>query len=572
MRRFAMLFTGCALATIGCGDNLAAPDAMADAAEPQPPVFRNAVALADDELASRSLQILDACNGCHGITRQRVRYWRALSDTATSRCLTDLTLTTDDAARTTIACLRSMPAVPESDFATTKLGIYATAAHLPWFQYAFERAYGDDAPGHLATFQQHVQMPPGGGPALLSQSDFDVLAEWFVRGVPRLDETLPVDPPPSTCTAGISSAVGAHVATMKQSGWRAVNRTNVLSMHGCGAVTDPRDCLATAPLAAEQPYGAGWLVPGHGTIRILHDATYATTYWTRSSADGRFVAHGVDAIAGSHVIDLQRDVIVPIAADFDPYFFPDNSGFAFLGANRNVCAISVLTSNPASVSMTETGCTRILSLEQYEHLGRVLGGGDFFSLDGQFVTDDGGKTPTTVDPLASFTSSSHASFTPMIFDGTSFDEKPAVAVQTPFEGDFVMSPSAKLALTRVAGPDDAQLGYVLREVVATPSGASYAIAAPEIARYCVSGGKPAFSFDERWIVFHHYESDGSANLYLMELTTGTPVRITNMSAGQYALYPHFRSDGWIYAQVRDANAGHEYTIASDAALVAEAAP
>jgi hypothetical protein len=42
-----------------------------------------------------------------------------------------------------------------------------------------------------------------------------------------------------------------------------------------------------------------------------------------------------------------------------------------------------------------------------------------------------------------------------------------------------------------------------------------------------------------------------------------------MPAGKYALYPHFRSDGWIYAQVRDTTTGHEITIASDAALLAE---
>jgi hypothetical protein len=37
----------------------------------------------------------------------------------------------------------------------------------------------------------------------------------------------------------------------------------------------------------------------------------------------------------------------------------------------------------------------------------------------------------------------------------------------------------------------------------------------------------------------------------------------------YALFPHFRSDGWIYADIRDTNAGHEYIVASDAALLAE---
>ena len=39
-----------------------------------------------------------------------------------------------------------------------------------------------------------------------------------------------------------------------------------------------------------------------------------------------------------------------------------------------------------------------------------------------------------------------------------------------------------------------------------------------------------------------------------------------MHAGQYALYPHFRSDGWIYFLVRDKVTNKEYAVASDAAL------
>jgi hypothetical protein len=53
------------------------------------------------------------------------------------------------------------------------------------------------------------------------------------------------------------------------------------------------------------------------------------------------------------------------------------------------------------------------------------------------------------------------------------------------------------------------------------------------------------------------------------LSTGIPQRITNMHPGQYALYPHFRSDGWLYGEVRDGQAGREYTIASDAVRVLE---
>jgi hypothetical protein len=241
--------------------------------------------------------------------------------------------------------------------------------------------------------------------------------------------------------------------------------------------------------------------------------------------------------------------------------------------------------------MTETGCSRLSSIGLYEHVGRALGGGDFFGIDSQFVSDDGGKEPTLSDPDASFTSNGYTDFTPAIFDGTKYVAKSRVRVAQPFEGDAVLSPSAKLEITRVSGPGERQLGFVLRKVNATPAGASYAITTPEIARYCISGGKPAFSYDERWLAFHHYVTDadavelgftgpsdpgfadyktkGAANLYLMDLRTGTPVRITNLQPGQYALFPHFRSDGWIYAQVRDANAAHEYTIATDAALIAE---
>jgi hypothetical protein len=558
MHRFVVVIV---IASAACGNESApvAPDAMmVDAAVA--PVFRNAVTLADSELATQSLDILKACSNCHAITRQRIRYWRALSDNAMANCLTDLSLPDQTTAQKTIDCSRAMPMSGVSDFQTTKLGIYATATHLPWFQFAFWRAYGDDAT-QLAQFQQQIGMPKEGTP--LTQEQFDIVAEWFARGVPQLDETLPVDPAPSTCTAGVSAAVATHVQTMATQGWRAINRGNMMAMYGCGSETDPKNCLADFARVPE------WEAAGHGAIRQLKDVTYVTSYWTRSSPDGRFVGHGVADIQGSYILDLQRNATVNIATQYDPAFFPDNSGFVFQGGTRNVCGISVLTSNPTSIAMTEPACAKISSIGLYQHVGRGINGGDFFGVDSQFESDDGGKEPTTVDPDATFNSQGYIDFTPMIFDGTKYVSKGRVRVMQPFEGDSTLSPSAQLEMTRVAGPGEKQIGYVLRKVVATPSGSTYTITTPEIARYCLSGGKPGFSYDERWIAFHHYESNGSANLYLMDLRTGDPVRITNMPAGKYALYPHFRSDGWIYAQVRDTTTGHETTIASDAALLAE---
>ena len=564
---------------VGCGSGGGAvPDATpADAAIDAPtlPVFRNPVMLGDQQLAQQALQIVGtSCNSCHGITRQNLRYWRGLSDASMATCLTDLSVATAESAQQMIDCIRSMPQAPGSDFATKKLGIYSTAVTLPWFEYVFWKAGATD----LAELRAMVNMPKTG--TSLTQAEFDIVAEWYARGLPMLDQTLPADPAPSTCNAAISADVGAHVTAMATQGWRATNAANMMAMHGCGAATDPKLCLADVPALS-----------GHPSLKLLADADYVSSYWTRSSPDGRFIAHGVKNVPGSFVIDLQRaSMRVPINATYDPNWFPDNSGFVFQGGPRNVCGQSVLTSNPASIAMTEGACTNVSTIGLYEHVGRALAG-DFFAIDSEFVSDDGGHEPTLRDPRASFGSTAYLSFIPMIWTGTKYQSKPQVTIKTPFEGDTVMSPSARLVMTRVAGPEDEQLGFVLRKVVATPSGTSYAVTAPEIARYCFSGGKPGFSYDERWIAFHHYVTaddavalgftgptdpafapyltQGASNVYLMDLRVGTPVRITNMAPGQYALFPHFRSDGWIYATIRDANTKHEYMVASDAALLAE---
>jgi hypothetical protein len=601
---------------IGCGGkDPAAPDApvaMIDAPEidappdapPVAPPLRNPVTLADADLARSALQLLGAsvpgasmtsCNTCHSLTRQQLRNWRGLSDAALADCLIDVKVSSAASARDMLACLRAFPTMADSDFLATKLGIYSSAVHLPWFEFTAARGHGAiDGPKVLAELVTAAAMPRTASSAVaLTQPQFDVVAEWFARGLPRLEETLPPDPPPSACQPAVSIEVGTHVTAMKTAGWRALNQTSMMAMFGCGAATDPKLCLQTVPLGSAQPYGTGWDVPGRGKLRILADVTYASSFWTRSSPDGRFIGHGVQSVAGSYVIDLQRGgMLVPVNAAYDPNWFPDNSGFVFQGGPRNTCGQSVLTSNPAQVAMTEPACTSLTSIGLYQHVGAVSGG-DHFAVDSRFVSDDGGHGPTLRDPYANFSSTAQLGVIPLVFDGSKFSAKPQVSIATPFEGDSVLSPSAKLVVSRVAGPNDVQLGYVLRKVVSKIVGSTYEIQVPEVARYCVNGGKPGFSYDERWMVYHHYvtntnadavalgftgatdpgfqpyKTQGAANIYLLELATGTAVRITNMRPGQYALFPHFRSDGWIYAAVRDTVADHEYMVASDAALIAE---
>ena len=68
--------------------------------------------------------------------------------------------------------------------------------------------------------------------------------------------------------------------------------------------------------------------------------------------------------------------------------------------------------------------------------------------------------------------------------------------------------------------------------------------------------------------FADYRERGASNLMLVDLRSGAATRITGMPPGQYALFPHFRSDGWIYFVVRTLD-GAEYFVASDAALTLE---
>jgi hypothetical protein len=578
----------------------AAPDAAPDA-WPAAPAFRTPLSTPDDQLALAALQILganvpgaraDSCNHCHSTTRQSIRYWRAVTDTAYTSCFTDLQVQSQASAKSMLDCLRIDPTMPATVYSPHKFGVFATAARLPWFAYVASRAYGVDGAAQLQDLIDQGGMPRG-TITPLTQDDFDIVAEWFLRGVPLLDQTLPEDPPPSTCEPGVSAEVGAHVAAMAMTGWRAADKNAGMLMHGCAGAATTLDCLATYPDAKTTTYGASWNPIAGATLRILKEVSYRSSYWTRSSASGRFIGHGTST--GAAIIDLQRDVVVNVSALYDPGFFPDDSGFAFQGGNNgNLCPMTVLTAGPASVKMNEPGCSDVGQVGLYQHLGATLGGGDYFSIDGEFVNDDGGHSATTrsTDPAAWFSQQSTASLTPMIFNGLTYTPKASVDVPTPYEGDPVISSSARLMVTRVAGPTNAQLGYVLHKVVATPAGGSYTVATPEIARYCVAGGKPAFSYDERWMIFHHYVANadavelgftgpsdpafaqyktlGASNIYLLDLLTGVKTRLTNVSPGQYALYPHFRADGWIYFVVRDpdpiAANRREYMVASDAAL------
>ena len=566
------------------------------------PPLRNPVDLPDDELAYQSLILMGhaplgatttTCSECHSINSGLMNFWLGLTDTAVADCFADTSVPTKEAAEAALTCLRQKPTVPTSPYYTQKLGIYAAVAHLDWFEFVFDRAYDGDGSTERDDFLNVVAMPKDGLQTPFTQSEFDIVAEWFARGLPFLDQLLPDAPPPGGCAPNITPAVATHINAMAVSGWRSENISNGLLMFGCAGAPTTLGCLATYPLASSTGFGNNWEYMPGATLRILRTNNYSSSFWTRSSADGRFVGHGGSPLGASAVVDLATDQVIEIDANYDPGFFPDNAAFIFQGApaGTGICTQNLLSSGTSSIDFSEPECNNSASVGLYQHVGAALGGGDYWAVDSSFVSDDGGHFPTLSQPAAFFGGGTDVDLTPMIYNGSSFVPKSMISSATPNEGDTVMSKSSLLLMGRVAGAGFEQNGFRLRALNATPVGNGYTVTTPEIGRYCINGGKPGISFDERWAVLHQYVTDdnavelgftgpgdagfaqyqsrGAANIYLLDLLTGLVRRVTHMAPGQYALFPHFRSDGWIYFIVRTESTTTEYIVASDAALTLE---
>jgi hypothetical protein len=245
----------------------------------------------------------------------------------------------------------------------------------------------------------------------------------------------------------------------------------------------------------------------------------------------------------------------------------------------------LVNGTPTHLALTEAGCSSPTSIGLYEHVGAALEGGDYWAVNSLWSGDPGGSN---VDPDVFVDPTAMVTLIRLVNGGTTFTAGGSVQVATPWQGNAVISPSMRMMVTELADAGGAPLGYVLHRLDFTRDGTGNvtSVAAPEIARYCVPGGKPAFALDDRWLVTHHRAtaadavelgftgpSDpaftpylGVSNVYLIDLLTGHETRVTNMQPGQRALFPHFRSDGWLYFLVRTGSLP-EYIVASDAGIV-----
>jgi hypothetical protein len=580
-------------------------------------------ALTDDELASKALSIMGAkvpnaqqqCNRCHDVNQATLKKW---SDdyTKTLAFLSDNSKSVDER----INYMRRDPADKTSTFAPAKLGFLAAGSHFgasasvdktrtpTTYKHAqILRKLFEGKADEYAKFRTNTLMPIEPEYDRLSAGEYNAIATWLDKGMPKVAQLIPEEARPTTCTDDFEQ-LKAHAIQIKSKSWASVNKDNRVPMFACDAGSKAIDCFKQQFRGKDifadangKDYGKQWGQDG-STVRVLRELAYQTFYWTRTSADGRFVANGMSGGGsdGAVIADLAaaldpagpktRDI--GASARYDPDFWPDNKGFMFQGTpNGGVyCAQSLLT-NPATtkISFSEPQCSKLDTIGLYQTVGQRIGDNsvaDHFVVNGKFASDNPGQTASDADLAPTFGPDAKAIIRVMFALGndaeSGYQVKQSVELNTPFEGDIMMSRSSTLLGARVAG-EHGQLGYQVRQVNGTFANDGYRFTLKPIGRICMAGNKANFSFDERFLVTHHYltradfasdaefagyKEKGGSDIYMTDFVTGKKQRITHMKPGQFALFPHFRSDGWVMFMVRDASGAtkKEVIAASDWAI------
>jgi len=441
--------------------------------------------------------------------------------------------------------------------------------------------------------------------------------------------------PPTECKNETTPELTAHLAAMAQTGWKAKNREAGLRMFACSEGQPASACFAQArdgnalfPESRDTDLGRTWAQDfPESKIRFLRELPFSTSYWMRASPDGRFIANGYNppGVAGGGdgngnddrdptvigdgfegiISDLETQLTgaafrdIKVAALYDPSFFPDQSGFMFQGTpgGAGFCRHGLLE-DPATTKITwkEPGCSESPDVWLYQSVGGSLDGGDYLTAAGEFAGDSGSGRAGGDGPTHWF-EKAYLQLVPVINDGERFQTLPPVTLWTPFLADYQMAPSTELIASRVSGLGangrPAQMGYAFHLISKERVDGGYVFETKRVGTVCEKGGKGGFSYDERFYTFYHYAApsdwaelgfatpnepvflemlrQGVANLYVSDLKTGVTRRVTRMAAGQFALFPHFRSDGWLYALVYDKASKRRFAVATDAALVMEAA-
>ncbi|HYX37367.1 MAG TPA: hypothetical protein VE954_30050 [Oligoflexus sp.] len=545
-----------------------------------------------------------ACSSCHAMnSEQTLRRWSRSYARVQEKCLDNEALTAKDK----LYCLADQTPDQELDLKPARLGFWSAALHLGPLGKLIQEALGEEAAVVLQTKLRQTTAMPLRSPTLLTADEFKVVQDWVDDGMPYLSELLSPYQGPTQCESMLAPRALDHLKAMKEWGWKKRNEERGMLMFACGA--DQQSCFRQQkngqdifPDVSLQPGAASWKADPATEMRVLTDLGQQTNYWIRSSADGRFIAYGGSP---SGVVDLQSLLVtkgklrnIPVDAYYDPAFFPDDSAFVFQGSGTAICSTSLLK-NPmtTAIDFSEDACTAgdDVRIPLYQAVGASLDGADYLAATGDFHSDDGhGGEPYTLRNARS-----KLLLQPLEFDGTKWTRREAQSFDTPWEKDWGLSASNQLLLSRLEVRVDSQIkhiGYQLYQLNKDTTSSIAPVYSKElVGRLCFDGLKVGFSFDDRFVASYGYiKADqyallgyasaddpefqsrlnaGTANVFLFDLWTQKLHVVTHMGPGQFALFPHFRSDGWLYFMVYDQETGtRRLMTANNARLLQEKNP
>lgn len=551
-----------------------------------------------------------ACSSCHASgSIGTIRRWGYRLQQS-QQCLDNASFSSLEK----LSCLSGSDASADFTPSPAQLGFYSAALHLEPMQKLLVDAYGSEKAAAISTqLRTHVQMPLRGS-NLLSADDFTAISDWVNRGMPFLRDL--VQPPSSiSCEDSMSPAMRSHVIATARDNWQTRNEARGLASFACppsgstqtktgamGCFQQARNGQPLFPDIAGEAAKSGWKTAAQTQLRLLAEFPAETDYWIRSSADGRFVAFGGWP---SGVIDLQSRLtsdaaprVISVDAYYDPGFFPDDSAFMFQGQGTGICQMSLLR-NPStqSIDFSEDACTSDESVELplYQAIGASLDGSDYLAATGAFESDPGhGRDFFSPSSLRVFdTEPENALYLfPLQYDGQAWVRGAPQVFDAGTEIDWGLAPSNRLLVSRkfnVMGDSAYPHSYQFYELKRSSGSQSYQ--KESLGQLCLKGLKGNFSFDDRFFVtYNHVEREqykllgfespnepaflellekGSGNVFLHDLLSGSTQALTRMGPGQYAQFPHFRSDDWLYFMVYDSKAEKRYLLGSDAALQAK---
>jgi hypothetical protein len=499
-----------------------------------------------------------------------------------------------------------------------RLGLVAGALDQEYMINAFKAAFPESWEVEHKKALNTASMPPKSiGAETIPKGEWLNLKKWMEKQMIYLDVLMgDTDEYPTACKPFVKSEeLSSLISNTIQGGWESYHRTMKTKFFGCTKLNKPLECFKEQnggkdifPLTSDLKLTEGWKHNHHphAKMRFITDTLPKTsTYWFRSSPDGKFIASGV---YGYEYIDEKvkftgnkesfKSIVNDLSSindeqhsrkeilldpQYDPDFMPDNSTINMAGGM--FCPMSYLKyGNRNHLTFKEDGCSRISEIGLYQSIGMSLDHSDSLAMSGNFASDIGGFNTLwrpgelPVDPAPNWLTRSTLKLFPLNFDGRNYVLQDSQELKVPYDGDWILSKNTKLAMSRTSGWDEVtgkyvQRGYGLYSLDRLGNGV---YKPKKIAQFCHNGTKASFSYDDRFVVYHHYvtaddykeygfEKDdekflelvkqGKSDIWYIDLLEGTPKRISNVSGGQHALFPHVRADGWLYFVVKDTNIG-----------------